>query len=131
MSSGIYSFYDHLVCGYMRKGLADCCSSNRFFLISNFWCKEHLMNFVTDYIQALLFAAITLTFQIHICQIHIPFAKYIFHIGIFFQCIQLVQLDASSEKMNIYNIILAKKYVLVAFLYSKSCLLLFVNSKMI
>lgn len=76
MSSGIYSFYDHLVCGYMRKGLADCCSSNRFFLICNFWCKEHLMNFVTDYIQASLFAAITLTFQFSLCQIHIPHRNF-------------------------------------------------------
>lgn len=69
MSSGIYPFDDHLICGCMEKGLDDCCNSRSVLFTCNFWCKEHLANFVTDFIQALLFAAITLTFKFSLCQI--------------------------------------------------------------
>lgn len=40
MSSGIYSFYDHLVCGYMRKGLVIAAVQIGFFLFAIFGAKS-------------------------------------------------------------------------------------------
>lgn len=72
------------------------------FFICNFWCKWYLIHFVTEYIYPdLIFAAITLSFQIH----------SLLFLCIFFQLMQPIQLDASTEKVEICNIIIfvAKK----------------------